>query len=211
MPVTNTLNSGNLTGILGNPIEPKDILRPIGTRNTGGRVIFKRRIRDEFKHAFGFELWFYLSANNIANSQVSFSLYNRDGTNIVAARLWVKTSANPVALAYLDSTGTWQTLDATVMNTIGTTRFDEGAGSTAHDAAGDWNYLKMVADFRTRKWTSVQFNDRTYPNFAGTRMLESADAAVADLLHFSVELSRNSSVRAWFHIAQCVGTIEDQD
>ncbi len=172
-------------------------------------VVFKRRVKDNYSGLFGMEFWLRLTSGNQlanANSIPSCSIYNRDGLNGHFARIWFDLSdaGGNISLRYLNSSGTYVLFDTWVQNTnYHAYQLDQGFT----DVAGEWYYVKFIADMKNKNYVSFQFNDRVTTFAANTGMRIVADTSPADQ-HFSIEYAQNSSVRRFINIAQVIGTLE---
>ncbi len=189
---------------------------PGRTAATGG-VVVKRRIHDGYRHQFGMEFWFRFSSLNLtSNSFFSASIYNRDGTNAHHARLWLNPNGNnvPMLAQVLDGvassggTATWATVATSVLqNGAGTHTWEPKSGRL--DRAGGWHWAKMVVDFRTLKYVSVQIDGEALADCSAYSLDVTASAGFAGM-HHSFEFSSTTSTQPRFvNIANMVGTLED--
>jgi hypothetical protein len=195
---------------------------PGRTANTGG-VIVKRRIHDGFRHAFGMEMWFRLTTINLtSNVLLSMSVYNRDGASAVHGRVWLDPNGNnqPMLGKILDGAATAvgggaNPAAAPTYTTVTTSVLQNGGGSHTYDVpsgrldrAGGWHWVKLVVDFRTRKYVSLSLDGEDTVDLSGYS-LDVTDSTAFAGMHHSVELSASTSTRRFVNISNVVGTVED--
>ncbi len=192
---------GNDAGTIGDP----------GSTPHLGGVIFKQRINNSFTDSVGFEGWVrFSSTNNSINVLTSVSIYNRDGANYHAGRLWLATTdtSRSMVLKYLDSAGTYQTIA-----TIGD---QENAGqhfymprdndANRFDRAGQWSYFKLAVDFATNEYLYAKFNAVTY-DLRGIALRDTVSTG-AKAMHFSIEFSQYTTTRRYINVAHLMATEE---
>ena len=162
-------------------------------------VITKRRIHDSFNDQFGISCWFRLtSTNNTSNVFSVLSIYNRDGASAWHGRVWLKPQGNnlPIDVAILDGTATaaanvvpltgtgavYRVVDtSTLQNGGGTHVYEPSTGSM--DRAGGWHYAKLIVDFTTKKYVSVQIDGNSPVNLSSYTLDRTTTAGFAGL-HF---------------------------
>ena len=162
---------------------------------------------------FGWEFWLRPTSNNNFTSTaiISASIYNRDGTNVWPARVWINLSTVPATLQVLNSTGTYTQVGTYNIADGGTYQPENGL----FDRAGQWAYVKLVADMYNKAYRSLQFNE-TFFDLTNTSVLSNnglfptADSNTRTMLHFSVEYAQTSSLSTerFINIAQPVATFE---
>ena len=195
---------------------------PGRTVSTSG-VVMKRRIHDGFRHAFGVEFWFRMTSLNLTtNTFVSMSIYNRDGTNATHGRIWLDPNGNNVPMVgrILDGTAT-NALSGTnpastaVYTAVTTSVNQNGAGTHTYDVptgrldrAGGWHWCKLVVDFRTGKYVSIQLDGESAVDLSAYTLDVTTSAGMAGM-HHSFEISATTSTRRFINIANVIGTVED--
>ena len=171
-------------------------------------VVFKRRINDNFSGAFGAETWVrWTSSNNNTNVFTTVSLYNRDGTNAWVSRFWIDTTAgtDSANIFYLNSAGTYTQLGSTIATQSFTQhQWDPVNGSW--DRAGTWHYVKLVTNFSTKQYVSIQFDDVVFP-LGGQGVFQLASTG-AKTMHFSAEFAQKTATRRFINIGPMIGTLE---
>lgn len=190
---------------------------PGRTAATSG-VVVKRRIHDGYRGRFGVEAWFRMSSLNLtSNAFFSMSIYNRNGTNAHHARIWFDPNGNnqPMIAKLLDGaatsaaggTATWTTaVTSVVQNGAGSHTFEPKSGRL--DRAGGWHWAKLVVDFRTLKYVSLQFDGESVTDLSAYDMDVSSSAGFAGM-HHSFEFSASSATSPRFvNVANMVGTAE---
>jgi hypothetical protein len=187
-------------------------------------VVVKRRIHDGFRHKYGLEVWFRLSSLNLtSNALPSLSIYNRDGTNAYHGRVWLNPNGNnvPMIAQILDgdatnaASGTTPSGAATY-TTVSTSVLQNGGGSHTFepksgrlDRAGGWHWVKLVVDFVTKKYVSVQIDGEALVDLSAYSMDTTTSTGFAGM-HHSFEFSASTSTSPRFvNIANMVGTVED--
>lgn len=195
---------------------------PGRTANTGG-VVAKRRIHDGFRHRFGVEFWFRMSSLSLTSNAIfSASIYNRNGTNAYHGRVWLNPNGNnqPMLAQILDGTatgiasGTTPSAAATY-TTVSTSVSQNGAGSHTFepksgrvDRAGGWHWCKLVVDFATLKYVSIQFDGETLVDLSAYDLDNTTSTGFAGM-HHSFEFSASTSTSPRFvNVANMVGTLE---
>lgn len=195
---------------------------PGRTTATSG-VVVKRRLHDGFRHRFGMEFWFRMTSLNLTtNTFFSFSMYNRDGTNAQHARVWLDPNGNnvPLVARILDGAAT-NTLSgtnpaSTAVYAVAVTSVNQnGAGSHTYDVpsgrldrAGGWHWVKMVVDFATLKYVSLQLDGEPVTDLSAYSLDTTTSVGMAGM-HHSLELSATTSTRRFVNVANVVGTVED--
>lgn len=198
------------------------ITNPGRTAATTG-VIAKRRIHDGYRGIIGVEGWFrFTSLNNTSNAKLSMSIYNRDGTNAHHFRVWLDPNGNnqPMKGRILDgaatglASGTNGSGAATYFDAI-TSVSQNGAGSHTYDPptgrldlAGGWHYVKMVVDFATLKYVSLQLDAET-ADISGYSADITATTGFAGM-HLSWEYSGQTTTPRFVNIANMVVTAEGE-
>lgn len=198
---------------------------PTGSPLTSG-VVFKRRLDDQFSGKFGHEVWFRptsKSAATSATSVFSVSLYNRDGSSFWAAR-WMPQLAIGMFPAggvwnndnqlhwFVTGTSTagfvWQPLGFATRTGYSQHSWDPVAGSW--DRAGGWNYCKIIANFATQQYVSIQVNETVYTSgVTGTALYQGVGDTGAKMMHFSTELAMaQSATRRFWNVGMYRGTME---
>lgn len=213
-----TQNIGTATMVVNNP-SPSPGTSP----NTNG-VVWKRRVDDQFSGRFGHSAWLRPTSKSSASantSVISQSLYNRDGTNFTAARLFwqLVIGMNQGAGWNNDNTLLWYLSNAAPVG--GLQRwvpfaFSTKAATGQHswdpvggtwDRAGVWHYAKIVADFAAAQYVSIQVDETLYTAMAGQPMYVSS-ASGAKTMHFSVEFGQTTGTRRFWNAAKVTGTVE---
>jgi hypothetical protein len=197
---------------------------PGRTANTSG-VVVKRRIHDGFRQRYGVEAWFRFTSTNLtSNTFFSMSIYNRDGTtSAYHARLWFDPNGNnvPLVCRILDGSATaagggTNPASTAVYTPVATSVSQNGAGSHMFypasgrmDRAGGWHYAKMVVDFSTLKYVSLQIDGETITDLSAYNM-DITDSTGFAGMHHSFELSATTTTRPrWVNVAHMIGTVED--
>lgn len=185
-------------------------------------AVYKRRILSNFNEKWGVEGWFRLTSLNLtSNSLISMSIYNRDGNNAYHGRVWLDPNGNnqPMHGRILDGAATnalsgtvgsgtavyADVVTSTSQNGGGTHNYEPKTGRL--DLAGGWHYVKMVVDFSTLKYVSLQL-DSTAVDISGYDMDVTASTGYAGM-HHSWEFSASTTTRRFINIAHMVGTLED--
>lgn len=205
--------NGQSTGAMTNPGR---------TAATSG-VVIKRRIHDGYRSIVGVEAWFRLtSLNNTSNSKLSMSIYNRDGTNAHHFRVWLDPNGNntPMHGRILDGlatntvSGTNGSGAATYADVI-TSVSQNGGGSHLYDLpsgredrAGGWHYAKMVVNFATLRYVSLQLDAETV-DISGYLADITASTGMAGM-HMSFEFSGQTTTPRYINIANMVATLEGE-
>lgn len=190
---------------------------PGRTAATSG-VVVKRRIHDGFRHLYGIEFWFRMTSLNLTtNTFFSASVYNRDGTNAYHSRVWFNPNGNnqPMLAQILDGAAS-ATAGSAVYATVATSVQQNGAGSHTFepksgrlDRAGGWHWAKLVANFATKKYVSLQFDGESLVDLSSYSMDVTASTGFAGM-HHSFEFSASTSTRPRFvNVANMIGTVED--
>ena len=189
-----------------------------GPDNSG--IVFKRRIGNQPASGgiYSIEFWVnWTSGNHNANSGFSTCIYNRDGTNITAGRLWLDTTvggftSNAITIKLLQSNQTWVTLGTSTSSWSGT-QYDPFLAS--YDKAGGWHYVKLAVNFTTKTYQRVQFDELEFDVSSTSpspqNLLISADTSAGKVMHFSIDAAslNSDSTRRFWNIAQVVGMRED--
>lgn len=215
-----TANIGSATFQANNP-NPNGTGSPVTTG-----VVFKRRIDDQFSGTFGWSLWLRPTSKSSATSFTSVfcvSLYNRDGASAWLSRVMIQTAVGMTigGIWSNDNQILWTLTGASNTQTgptwvpfalLTNTAFNQHSWdpvSGSWDTAGGWHYVKIVTDFVTKTYVSVQFDGLIYTSMAGQSMYQIVGDTGAKLMHFSVEHAMaQSATRRFWNIARCVGTIE---
>jgi hypothetical protein len=186
---------------------------PGRTAATAG-VVFKRRIQDNFSGVFGLEAWFrFSSTNNTTASYLSMSVYNRDGANAYHSRVWLDPAGNntPMHGRILDGVasagGTATYADVVTsgnQNGAGSHMYDLTATGGRGDKAGGWHYVKLVTDFKAKKYVSLKLDGEPTVDLSSYSMDATATTGAA-MMHFSFEYSATTASRRYVHIAQVKG------
>ena len=199
---------------------------PGRTANTSG-VVAKRRIHDNWAGRWGLEAWFkFTSLNNTSNSKLSMSIYNRNGTQAKHFRVWLDPAGNntPMHGRILDgaataaanpgtpTTGTnavyADVLTSTLQNGGGSHTYDPATGRL--DLAGGWHWVKMVVDFATGQYISLQLDSLSVDLTAGSGYFwDITDTTGFAGMHHSFEYHGNTTTRRFVNIANVIGTLED--
>lgn len=190
---------------------------PGRTAATGG-VVVKRRIHDGFRHRFGMEFWFRMTSLNLtSNTFFSASIYNRDGANAYHARAWFDPNGNnqPMLAKILDGDATAAAGGTATWATVSTSYSQNGAGSHTFepksgrlDRVGGWHWAKLVVDFTSRKYVSLQFDGEQPVRLGGYSMDVTSSSGFAGL-HHSFEFSATTSTAPRFvNVANVVVTQE---
>lgn len=191
---------------------------PTATANNQGVVCKFRRqnlvgTSGSTTSVFGWEVWIRPTSNNnfTSNALISASIYDRDGVNVWPARVWIDLSVTPASLKVLTSTGTYTQVGTYNIADGGTFQPENGL----FDRAGQWMYVKLVADMYNKVYRSLQFNE-TFFDLTNTAILSSnalfptADTGARSMMHFSVEYAQTASgaTERFINIAQPVATFE---
>lgn len=196
---------------------------PSRTAITAG-VVAKRRIHDNYAGRWGVEFWFRMTSLNLtSNALFSHSIYNRNGSQAHHFRVWLDPNGNnqPMVARILNGEATEAANDPTPHNGAGpavyeavlTSTLQNGAGSHTYDPAtgrldraGGWHYCKMVVDFATGKYVSLQLDS----NVADLSMYRAdvTDTTGFAGMHHSWEFSASTGTRRFVNIAGIVGTLE---
>lgn len=199
-------------------------VNPLRTAITSG-VVAKRRLHDNYTGKWGVEFWFRMTSLNLTtNSLLSHSIYNRNGTQAHHFRVWLDPNGNnqPMVARILDGSATAAANGGTPTLSSGpatytsalTSSAQNGAGSHSYDPAtgrldlaGGWHFCKMVVDFATLKYVSLQLDSQVVD-------LSAYNADVTDTtgfagMHHSWEFSAGTSTRRYVNIANIIGTLED--
>jgi hypothetical protein len=214
-----TANVGSATMAVNNP-NPN----PTGNAQPSAGVVLKRRINDQFSSTFGHEFWWKptsKSAMTSATSVFTHRLYNRDGNSGWAGSIYPQSavgmtrqvwSNDYLLLWYATGTGsggagaTWVPLGF-VVGAFNQHAWDPVSGSW--DAAGCWNYSKLIVNMVTHQYVSYQFNETLYTSCAGQPIYQSTGDTGAKIMHFSIELGMaQSAARRFFNVAHVIGTAE---
>lgn len=185
-------------------------------------VVAKRRIHDGYRMRSGVEGWFRMTSLNLTtNTLLSLSIYNRNGTQAHHGRVWLDPNGNNVPMVgrILDGTAT-NTLSGTngagtaVYTSVVTSVNQNGAGSHTYDPAsgrldlvGGWHYVKMVVDFSTLKYVSLQLDAEVVDLSAYN--LDVSDTTGFAGMHHSWEFSASTATRRFINIANMIGTVEE--
>ena len=195
---------------------------PNRTAITSG-VVVKRRVHDGYRHRFGMEFWFrFTSLNLTSNALLSASIYNRNGTQAHHGRVWLDPNGNNVpmharildgaasnALSGTNGAGTAvyaDVLTSVLQNGGGTHTYDVPSGRL--DRAGGWHWCKLVVDFVTLKYVSVQLDGEAAVDLSAYT-LDATDTTGFAGMHYSFEFSASTGTRRWVNIANVIGTMED--
>jgi hypothetical protein len=195
---------------------------PGRTAITSG-VVVKRRIHDGYRHRFGMEFWFRMTSLNLtSNTLFSASIYNRNGTQAHHGRVWLDPNGNnvPMVARVLDGAAT-NALSGTVgsaaavytaavtsvsQNGAGTHTYDIPSGRL--DRAGGWHWCKLVVDFVTLRYVSVQIDGEAATDLSAYS-LDVTDTVGFAGMHHSFEFSASTATRRFVNIASIIGTVED--
>jgi hypothetical protein len=195
---------------------------PNRTAITSG-VVTKRRIHDGYRHKFGMEMWFRMSSLNLtSNTFLSMSVYNRNGAQATHGRVWLDPNGNnqPMVARILDGAATAAISGTTssgtaVYTAVSTSVLQNGAGSHTYDVpsgrldrAGGWHWVKLVVDFVTGKYVSIQFDGENVVDLSAYN-LDVTDSTGFAGMHHSVEFSATTATRRFVNVANVIGTIED--
>lgn len=214
-----TQNIGTATMVVNQP-------NPNPGGNTNG-TNFKRRIDDLYTGKYGSAAWVRATSHQaalVSSSMLSMSLYNRDGTNFTATRLFwqVNIGMNPAGgwnndnqlLWYLDNAapfgGQQRWVPFAFSNTASMNQHfwdPVGPGGSGWDRSGCWSYGKIIADFAALQYVSIQVNGTVYTSMAGRPMYVTPDST-AKSMHFSVEAGQSTATRRFWHVAKLTGTAE---
>lgn len=195
---------------------------PSRTAITSG-VVVKRRIHDGYRHRFGMEFWFRMTSLNLtSNTLFSASIYNRDGASAHHGRVWLDPNGNnqPLVARILDGAAT-NTLSGTngasaaVYTVASTSVSQNGAGSHTYDVpsgrldrAGGWHWCKLVVDFTSLKYVSIQLDGETAVDLSAYNLDVTTTSGFAGM-HHSFEFSASTSTRRYVNVANVIGTVED--
>jgi hypothetical protein len=197
---------------------------PGRTANTSG-VVMKRRVHDGYRHPFGVEFWWrFTSLNLTSNALFSMSIYNRNGTQAHHGRVWLDPNGNnvPMHARILDGTasaaanpGVPTTGPNAVYADVVTSVNQNGAGTHTWDVAsgrldraGGWHWCKMVVDFTTLKYVSLQVDGEALTDLS-TYNLDITDTTGFAGMHHSFEFSASTATRRYLNVANMIGTVED--
>jgi hypothetical protein len=186
-------------------------------------VITKRRILDGFRHRFGMECWFRLTSTNLTSSAfLSMSIYNRTGTNAHHARVWLDPNGNnqPMVARILDgaATNALSGVDSTataVYTAVSTSVLQNGGGSHTYspetgrlDRVGGWHFIKLVVDFVTGKYVSLQLDGEDVVDCSAYDIDVVTSTGFAGM-HHSFEFCGSNTLRRYVNVAHVIGTMED--
>lgn len=186
-------------------------------------VIVKRRIIDGYRHRFGLEAWFRMTSLNLTtNALFSMSVYNRNGTSAHHGRVWLDPNGNnqPMVARILDGAATavgggTNASAAATYTAVSTSTIQNGAGSHTYDVpsgrldrAGGWHWVKLVVDFTTLKYVSIQIDGENAVDLSAYS-LDVTDSTGFAGMHHSFEFSASTSTRRFVNIANVIGTVED--
>lgn len=195
---------------------------PGRTANVGGPVV-KRRLLDNYAHRFGVEGWFRMSSLNLtSNALFSLSIYNRNGASAHHGRVWLDPNGNnvPMVARILDGTATGiasgtNPASAATYVAVSTSTAQNGGGSHTYDVpsgrldrAGGWHWVKLVVDFTTLKYVSLQLDGLPLVDLSTYTLDITASTGFAGM-HHSWEFSASTSTRRFVNIANMIGTVED--
>jgi hypothetical protein len=199
---------------------------PGRTASTSG-VIFKHRIHDGFRGRLGLAGWFRFTSTNLtSNTFASLSIYNRDGAHAFHGRVWLDMVGNnvPMHARILDgaataaanpgnptdptATPTWYDAVTSVnQNGAGTHMYAPTTGR--FDRSGGWHYVKLIVDFATGKYVSVQLDGEAIVDLSAYS-LDVTDSTGFAGLHMSLEFLAKTSTQPrfmnWYGIE---ATLED--
>lgn len=186
-------------------------------------VVTKRRIHDGYRHRFGMEFWFRMTSLNLtSNVLFSASIYNRNGTQAHHGRVWLDPNGNnvPMVARILDGAAS-NALSGTVgagtavytaavtsvnQNGAGTHTWDVPSGRL--DRAGGWHWCKLVVDFVTLRYVSIQLDGEAPVDLSGY-LLDITDTTGFAGMHHSFEFSASTGTRRFVNVANVIGTLED--
>lgn len=185
-------------------------------------VVAKRRIHDGFRHRWGMEMWFRNTGLNLtSNALLSMSVYNRDGTNATHGRVWLDPNGNntPLVARILDGAATFAlsgTGGATAVYTTAVTSvLQNGAGTHTYDLpsgrldrAGGWHWVKLIVDFVTGRYVSLQLDGETVTDLSAYTLDVTTSSGFAGM-HHSVEFAGLTTTRRYLHVTPPISTIED--
>lgn len=198
---------------------------PGRTANVSG-VVAKRRIHENFTDRWGMAMWFkFTGLNNTSNTKLSMSMYNRTGAQAKHFRVWLDPNGNNVPMhgRILDGAasaaangGTPTTGLTAVYADAVTSALQFGAGSHTYDPlsgrldrAGGWHFVKMVVDFATGHYVSLQVDSMKVDVSIAATMWDITDTTGFGGMHHSIEYSGGTTTRRFVNIAHIVGTLED--
>lgn len=209
---------------------------PGRTAVTSG-VIAKMRIHDNFAGRWGMSMWFRLtSLNNTSNAKLSMSIYNRTGIDTVQTppdipsqearhfRVWLDPNGNNQSMVarILDGAATAAANSGNPTNPSGTAVYtavatswnQNGGGSHTYDVptrrldrVGGWHYVKMVVDFATGRYVSLQLD--SYVEDISTYEWDVTASTGFAGMHQSIEYHGNTSTNRYVNIAGLRVTLED--
>jgi hypothetical protein len=195
---------------------------PGRTAITAG-VVVKRRIHDGYRHRYGLEAWVRMTSLNLtSNALLSMSIYNRNGASAHHGRVWLDPNGNnqPLVARILDGAATntasgTTASGAATYTAVSTSVVQNGAGSHTYDVpsgrldrAGGWHWVKLIVDFVTGRYISIQLDGESAVDLSGYS-LDVTDSTAFAGMHHSFEFSASTSTRRFVNIANMIGTIED--
>lgn len=185
-------------------------------------VVAKRRIHDGYRGRFGVEAWVrFTSLNLTTNTLLSMSIYNRNGTQAHHGRVWLDPAGNNVPMhgRILDGTAS-NALSGTVGSgtavyaDVVTSVSQNGAGSHTYDPpsgrldlVGGWHFVKLVVDFVTLKYVSLQLDAEVVD--VSTYNMDVTDTTGFAGMHHSFEFSAGTTTRRFVNVANMIGTVEE--
>lgn len=210
---------------------------PNRTASTSG-IIAKTRIHDNFAGRWGLSMWFRLTGlNNTSNNKLSMSIYNRTGIDTVQEppldgsqarhfRLWLDPNGNNQSMVgrILDgeataaaNPGNEENPTASAVYTAVVTSWNQnGGGSHTYDVptgrldrVGGWHYAKLVVDFATGDYVSVQLDSNIVVFEPGEYKQDVTTSTGFAGMHMSVEYHANTSTPRFVNIAALRGTLEE--
>lgn len=209
---------------------------PGRTAVTSG-VIAKMRIHDNLAGRWGLSMWFRLTGlNNTSNSKLSMSIYNRTGIDTTQTppdipsqearhfRVWLDPNGNNQSMVarILDgaataaaNSGDPTSPSGTAVYTAAATSWNQnGGGSHLYDVpsrrldrVGGWHWVKMVVDFSTGRYVSLQL-DSMIADISEYEQDVTTSTGFAGM-HLSTEYHGNTATNRYVHIAGFRATLED--
>jgi hypothetical protein len=207
---------------------------PGRTANISGPVI-KLRVADNFVGRWGMAMWFrFTGLNNTSNAKLSMSMYNRTGIDANGGdplagslarhfRVWLDPDGNNNSMharildgvASAAANGGTPTLASgtAVYADVVTSTNQNGAGSHTYDLAtgrgdrvGGLHYVKMVVDFATGHYVSLQLDSQIVD--ISSYQQDITDSAGFGGMHHSIEYHGNTTTRRFVNIGALRGTLE---
>lgn len=220
--VSTYTDTGTAADGVTSPLTTSTAINPSRTAITTG-VVAKRRIHDGFLGTFGVETWFrFTSTNNTSNVLPVLSVYNRDGASAWHGRLWLKVQGNnlPIDACILDGAASaaanadalngagaiWRKVDESrLQNGGGTHLYEPGAGRM--DRAGGWHWCRLVVDFATKTYVSVQIDGNAAIDLTAYVLDQTTTSGFAGW-HSSFEYAGLTSSARYMHLSRFAITEE---